>query len=224
MWFPALPSFSMWPRATPQRDPEQELAPWEEATSRAPCTAPGLSSASLGVPDIAGRLLAHVTGWTGKRFKPNFLVGRGLKISIQAALNRCQIRMFARNPLPDIYSYISSYQKPKQTKHKASNNRKQSRVYSHSPVRWYGWANLKHPCCQKGMILLFFLSSLLPSWSSPSLLLLVTARAHLTGLWETQFTNPVKNWSIKTQFSARVVSSIGSACGQTKAEPAQERG
>lgn len=99
-------------------------------------------------------------------------VGRGLKISIQAALNRCQIRMFAPNPLPNIYSYISSYPKTKQTKHKASNNRKQSRLHSHNPVSWYGWANLKHSCCQKGTIPL---PPLLPPRSSFFLLLFVSA-------------------------------------------------
>lgn len=126
----------------------------------------------LSVLQIVGEPLANVLCWTGKHWKPNFLVGRGLEIPIQTALNRCQIRMFAQNPLPNIYRYISYYQNPKQTKHKASNNRKQSRVYSHSPVRRYSWANLKHPCCQKGTILL---PPYFPFAPVPSCLLLVSA-------------------------------------------------
>lgn len=112
--------------------------------------------------------------WTGKHFKPKFGGVWGLEIPVQAAQNRCLTRMFAQNPLPNIYSYISSYQNPKQTKSKASNNRKQSRIYSHNPDTWYRWANLKHPYCQKETILpLLFPPYFLLLQSLPSTLKLI---------------------------------------------------
>lgn len=129
--------------------------------------------------------------WTGERFNPNFC-REGAKNLKPSCTEQMSDQDVCPKPLPNIYSYISSYPKAKQTKHKARNNRKQSRLHSHNPVSRYGWANLKHPCLPKG--------DYLSPFSTSSLLLAfftcVSSRAHLTVPQKTEFTNLVKNWSI----------------------------